>query len=967
MAAPVWVLCCSVCVAIVAALSPGFNDPMPYYTLPLLEILHPQNDMMMADTELQVEIEVRSELLSSGLRRSRVCIVMQPAYVPPDVVLDSGAGEVDESCFDQSLNYTTFHVAGLVPGLSYALTVGLENDGNMVALSTRTFSVGSILLPGVDDRLSVADALEAGAELHKAQERETASGIYRYVLAIFPDHGPAQHLLGLALYQDGKLHEALSLLYRAVQSNESEENFHNSLGICLKSLGRINEAIKHYRRAIELNPMQVQAAVNLGDAMQSKGKWEEAFKEYSKVANTPMSLLYSQLEPTKAGHVAKDATGRLCELIRVTDGWYRADRCLNEALERWPDEPVFHNDRGNLLANAGQFETALNEYQRSSELGLLAGTLNLAETLEALGETQKSIDLYDQVLGSEIFDRFHPRTRIMVMKATVLPRVLPSSQKEIDAYRDRFEREVEALLHNLDSLETTEVDPNRISLSTAITLTAHNRNNRELKAAMGQLYWQLLYRRQLMLEDYVASYGIIPLPYTQQIEDVKRPEIGPQRLRVGFVSRYIFNSAVGLYMSELIPKFNRDKYEIVVFAIGQSKSMKVAKEIDAVTETIVALPKDMRIVREEIRAWKMDVLIYPELGMDKTTYFVSLARLAPVQAVWWGNADTSGVPTMDYYLTSEHEHKTANSHYSEAIYKFKGMGIYHKLPALPKRDINRGQVRKAIEERFDISPDFHFYLAIEVCTQLYRFEYSLSHLVCVFFNQSIIHIHPDFDAAVAKLFEKDKKAHLFLLSTSSRKIWKSQLQARMESAGVDPDRLHFLTDVDQKQESMLMRAADAVIASLHLTRPRASLQAFAAGVPVVTFPNELWASRITFGFYQQMGINDLIAASLDEYVALAVKLATDSAFHKEMVQLIKRNRSKLSEDEEAVREWEKFFDFAADQIFPSGELESFIPKSESDWGSPQQLKEIQIDWSEAKGLEEWNQAEGWRLRADEDE
>ncbi|KAL4160218.1 hypothetical protein PRNP1_000789 [Phytophthora ramorum] len=929
------VLC--VCVAWAAALSPGFNDPMPFYTYPLLEILHPQNDMMLAATELQVEIEIREELLSGGLRRSRVCILMQPAFVPPDVTLDKAGSELDESCFDQSLNYTTFHVAGLVPGLSYAITVGLENGGNMVALSTRTFSVGSILLPGVRGRLSVADALEAGAQLHNAKDRVTAARIYRYVLEIFPDHAQAQHLLGLALYQDGELRRALPYLYHAVQSNESEENFHNSLGICLKSLGRVDEAIQHYRRALELNPMQVQAAVNLGDAMQSQGKWEDALQEYSKVANAPMSLLDSQLEPGKSENVAKDATGRMCELIRVTDGWYHADRCLNEALERWPDEPLFHNDRGNLLANAGQFETALDEYQRSAGLGLLAGKLNLAQTLEALGEMQQSIDLYDRLLGQEFYDRFHPRTRIMVMKATVLPRVLPATQKEIDAYRDRFEREVETLLHNLDSLEKTEVDPNRVSLSTGITLAAHNRNNRELKAAMGYLYWQLLYQRQIMSEDYVASYGIVPLPYTQRKEDVNRPEIGPRRLRVGFVSRYMFNPAVGLYMSELLPQFDRNKYEIIVFAIGQSKSMKVVKQIEAITETIVALPKDARIAREEIRAWHMDVLIYPELGMDKTTYFLSLARLAPVQAVWWGNADTSGVPTVDYYLASEHEHNSVSSHYSEIVYRFKGMGIYHKLPDLPKKSIRKDQVRRAIEERFDIPSDFHFYLAIE----------------------SVIHIHPDFDTAVAKILEKDKKAHIFLLSTSSRKIWKAQLQSRMESAGVDPNRLHFLTDVDQKQESMLMRAADAVVASLHLTRPRASLQAFAAAVPVVTFPNELWASRITYAFYQQMGINDLIATSLEEYVSLAVKLATDAVFHEKMAQLIKQNRSKLSEDQQAVREWEKFFDFAGRQVFPSGEKQQGF--STIEWGPIEGLDGT-VDWSQVEGVDEieeveWNPVE----------
>ncbi|EGZ23910.1 hypothetical protein PHYSODRAFT_481972 [Phytophthora sojae] len=251
------------------------------------------------------------------------------------------------------------------------------------------------------------------------------------------------------------------------------------------------------------------------------------------------------------------------------------------------------------------------------------------------------------------------------------------------------------------------------------------------------------------------------------------------------------------------------------------------------------------------------------------------------------------------------------------------MGIFHKLPPLPKKSVSRDQVRRAIEERFDIPSDFHFYLAIE----------------------SIIHIHPDFDAAVARIFKADKKAHVFLLSTSNRKVWRNQLQERMESASVDPARLHFLTDVDQKQETMLMRAADAVVASLHMTRPRASLQAFAAGVPVVTFPSELWASRITYGFYQQMGINDLVASSLDEYVELAIKLATDTTFHKKMEQLIKRNRSKLSEDVQAVKEWEKFFDFAGQQIFPSGEQ-----YSGSDWG-----------WGQSNGLEgldDWGRVEG---------
>lgn len=106
----------------------------------------------------------------------------------------------------------------------------------------------------------------------------------------------------------------------------------------------------------------------------------------------------------------------------------------------------------------------------------------------------------------------------------------------------------------------------------------------------------------------------------------------------------------------------------------------------------MALPKDLKIVREQVMAWNVDVLVYPEvfqavlscfvhcltsrvcfrqLGMDKTTYFLSFSRLAPIQAAWWGNADTTGIPTIDYFLASEYEDSGLKTHYSEEVYQFK--------------------------------------------------------------------------------------------------------------------------------------------------------------------------------------------------------------------------------------------------------------------------------------------------------
>jgi len=185
--------------------------------------------------------------------------------------------------------------------------------------------------------------------------------------------------------------------------------------------------------------------------------------------------------------------------------------------------------------------------------------------------------------------------------------------------------------------------------------------------------------------------------------------------------------------------------------------------------------------------------------------------------------------------------------------------------------------------------------------------------------QSILHIHPDFDRAVQMLMEADEHAHMFLFSASSRRRWKDKLASRL-SSNVTEGRVHFFADVDVKQETLLLITADAVIASLHLTRPRAAFQAFTAGVPVVALPGELWASRITYSFYREMGISELIATSLDDYVALAHKLANNGSFHDSMAHKVKTKRTAIANNRMAVNEWERFLDFAGARIYPSGDV-----------------------------------------------
>lgn len=49
----------------------------------------------------------------------------------------------------------------------------------------------------------------------------------------------------------------------------------------------------------------------------------------------------------------------------------------------------------------------------------------------------------------------------------------------------------------------------------------------------------------------------------------------------------------------------------------------------------------------------LDIAVYPELGMDAWTVFLSHHRFAPIQCVFWGHPITTGNPVIDYFVSSE--------------------------------------------------------------------------------------------------------------------------------------------------------------------------------------------------------------------------------------------------------------------------------------------------------------------------
>ena len=98
--------------------------------------------------------------------------------------------------------------------------------------------------------------------------------------------------------------------------------------------------------------------------------------------------------------------------------------------------------------------------------------------------------------------------------------------------------------------------------------------------------------------------------------------------------------------------------------------------------------KDLSGWVEAITACELDIALYPEIGSDPMTAKLASLRLAPVQVVTWGHPETSGLPTMDIFISARalEPEKAAENNYSERLVMLPDLGVYVEPLNLPDAD-----------------------------------------------------------------------------------------------------------------------------------------------------------------------------------------------------------------------------------------------------------------------------------------
>jgi len=274
-----------------------------------------------------------------------------------------------------------------------------------------------------------------------------------------------------------------------------------------------------------------------------------------------------------------------------------------------------------------------------------------------------------------------------------------------------------------------------------------------------------------------------------------------------------------------------------------------------------------------LRACSPDIVFFPDIGMNRVTQAVAALRHAPVQVAAWGHPVTTGMDTIDYFLSADAcEPDNAAEHYSERLVRLPNLGCYLDPPAATPRS----------NLPTDAGEEFRF--------------------LCV---QSADKLHPAHDALFARVLQANPHARLDVLCNAETAGTVDALAVRLHTEfsrhGIDFQsrcRIHAKLPIAEYQR--FLDGADACLDSLDFSGGITSLDSLWRDLPIVTLPGPLMRGRQSYGMLKLLGLDELIAADLDDYVRIATRLAQDAKWRGALAQRIQAAKGRLYRDEDVI-------------------------------------------------------------------
>ena len=596
------------------------------------------------------------------------------------------------------------------------------------------------------------------------------------------------------------------------------------------------------------------------------GQWPQAVSLYQQVL---------QAQPThpEALHllgVCRQQQGSLDDAIALIrqalahQPWF-PDAHFNLGIvlkQEGPDAEVLYQ-LGLVLRQQGDLEAALVPLGQALELqpDFADAAYTLAILLRDCGREEEAAELFYQLWQADPADL----AAALGWCVSHLP-LLYASADQVSVARERYRQALQQVKGRWEHLprdpETLERAAAGIGSVQPFFLPYQGQNDRDLQ----QLYGSLV-------RDVMAARYPQPSVLWQR---------HPGRVRVGIVSGLFRDHSVWKILTRgWVEALDRAQVALYGFHTSVIQD-EVTCSLPPRFEHFVAGSRSIEEWQAAIREAQLDVLLYPEVGIDPVCAQLAALRLAPVQAMAWGHPQTSGLPTIDVFLSSElMEPPDGAGHYTEQLLPLPGIGTYY-IPL----EVDPAPVDW---QAWGVDPDRVLYLCA----------------------QSLFKYLPQYDEVFPRIArEVGKCQFLFLrgrLSQGIRERFWQRLRRAFQAYDLAAEEyVVLLPELSPAEYAAYNALGDIYLDSLGWSGGNTTLEALPHGLPIVTLPGSLLRGRHTYAILQQMGILDTIAHTLDEYVQIASQLGLDPEWREQMGQQVKARQDRVYRDPAPIRALEEW-------------------------------------------------------------
>jgi len=593
------------------------------------------------------------------------------------------------------------------------------------------------------------------------------------------------------------------------------------------------------------------------------------------------------------------AVQQLSELMAEANGLNAAGKkaeaaeLYRSALESCPADIDLLYEYGNTLLSLDQLDSAADCFRHALSIDPqdAACTIMLARTLQRLKKPLDALHFYRQgqrlsphlsvlhlmsgvaAVEAELRDEarssfaraleIDPENISARLCLCMMHLNMFSSISELEAGRSAYARALDNLVRNtrLDSPTYIEAAIEAVGMMSNFFLPYQGCNDRELQKVYGEwLCWIMAAR----------------FPDFQNRECHLAPG---EKIRIGFVSAHFRDHSVWKIVTRGWMKYlDRDSFLLFGYYAGTDCDAATG-EARAFSDVFVR-ETDAAVLAETIHSHKPHVLIYPGLGMDPNTIKLAALRLAPVQCVSWGHPETTGLPTMDYFLSSELMEPTdGDEHYSEELVRLPNLSICY--------------------EQLTTTGD------LPVVTIPGVVKGDTSYLCC----QNLMKYLPQHDDVFPAIASRVKRAKFVFIKFSE--IHADCFSERMRSAFArfglsSTDHVVFVPPLNGTGYAAMNAVTDIFLDSIGWAGGNTTFESLPFNKPIVTLPGEFMRGRHAAAILSMMGVEETIATDKQDYIDIAVRLGNDSNWCNAVSSRVAENKHRAYGDVICIRALENF-------------------------------------------------------------